>query len=83
MKQSFHTRVHAVQPKTSRKKTRVEPAGSIVPPAHRGELESISIRQCEKALFMGFDLVLGNLGEDSRKQDIALDWMLSGSGVIL
>lgn len=51
--------------------------------AHHGELESISVRQCEKALFMGFELVLGDLGEDSRKQDVALDWMLSGNGVIL
>lgn len=51
--------------------------------AHHGELESIAIRQCEKALFMGFELVLGDLGEDSRKQDVALDWILSGSGVIV
>lgn len=41
---------------------------------------SISIRGCQKGLIRGFGLWLGDLGGIFRKQDFALDWMLSRSG---
>lgn len=71
------TRVYTLQPRLPRTKLELAQLGLLFlarrEKAHCEDLRAISVRQCWRALFMGFDLVLGDVegGGGSRKQSFA------------